>query len=243
MPLPVCRPKRGQWYSFPGARWGYGTQADVYVYKLNAWVTPSGDIVQYLTRSANLHDTTVSDELNRQWPDFVRPRIIGDKGYCCLGDVFLPKSTTRYVTGWRPGRHSRLRKRIETMFSGLVKAQIRSMQTKTLRSLRLRVVPAVLAHNLAQPETGSSVDLTPSVSERMSRRSATGTRTTAPPAQYGGRGDLGQASAAGGSAGGSARLPAFCQKYTAAIRASAARFQRMWVGMIRISAATSSSSA
>ncbi|MDR6217538.1 hypothetical protein J2Y00_001095 [Deinococcus soli (ex Cha et al. 2016)] len=34
MPLPVCRPKRGQWYSFPGARWGYGTQGDVYGYKL-----------------------------------------------------------------------------------------------------------------------------------------------------------------------------------------------------------------
>ena len=33
-PLPVCRPKRGQWYSFPGARWGYGTQGDVYGYKL-----------------------------------------------------------------------------------------------------------------------------------------------------------------------------------------------------------------
>ena len=145
MPLPVCRPKRGQRYSFPGARWGYGTQGDVYGYKLNAWVTPSGDIVQCLTRSTNLHDTTVSDELNRRWPDFGGPRIIGDKGYCCLGDVFLPKSTTRYGTGWRPGRHARLRKRIETMFSGLVEAQIRSVQTKTLRSLRLRVVLAVLA--------------------------------------------------------------------------------------------------
>ena len=151
MPLPVCRPKRGKRCSFPGARWGYGTQGDVYGYKLHAWVTASGAIVQYLIRPANLHDTTVSDELNRRWPDFGGPRIIGDKGYCCLGYVFPPKRNTRYDTGWRPGRHPRLRKRIETVFSGLVEAQIRSVQTKTLRSLRLRVVLAILAHNLAQP--------------------------------------------------------------------------------------------
>jgi len=118
---------------------------------LHAWVTASGAIVQYLIRPANLHDTTVSYELNRRWPDFGGPRIIGDKGYCCLGYVFPPKRNTRYDTGWRPGRHPRLRKCIETGFSGLVEAQIRSVQTKTLRSLRLRVVLAVLAHNLAQP--------------------------------------------------------------------------------------------
>ena len=114
-------------------------------------MTASGDIVQYLIRPANLHDTTVSYKLNRRWPDFDRPRIIGDKGDGCLGDVFPPKSTTRYDTGWRPGLHPRLRKRIGTVFAGLVEAQIRSVQTKTLRSLRLRVVLAVLAHNLTQP--------------------------------------------------------------------------------------------
>ena len=85
MPLPVCRPKRGKCCAFPGATWGYGTQGQVYGYKLHAWVSPTGTIVQYLLRPANLHDTTVGYELNRRWPDFGGPKIIGDKGYCSLG--------------------------------------------------------------------------------------------------------------------------------------------------------------
>ena len=151
MPLPVCRPKRGKCCAFPGATWGYGTQGQVYGYKLHAWVSPTGTIVQYLLRPANLHDTTVGYELNRRWPDFGGPKIIGDKGYCSLGFVFPPKTNTKYDTGWRQDRHPKLRKRIETVFSQLVEAQIRSVQTKTLASLRLRVVLAALAHNLAQP--------------------------------------------------------------------------------------------
>ncbi|SMB85129.1 IS982 family transposase [Deinococcus hopiensis] len=151
MPLPVCRPKRGKRCKFPGAKWGFGTQGDVYGYKLHAWVTPAGEIVQSLLKPANLHDTTVSYELNRRWPEFGGPKIIGDKGYCCLGYLFPPKKNTRYDNGWRQDRHPKLRKRIETVFSQLVEAQIRSVQTKTLPSLRLRVVLAVLAHNLAQP--------------------------------------------------------------------------------------------
>lgn len=114
-------------------------------------MTASGEIVQYLILSANLHDTTICYELNRRRPDFGGPRVIGNKGYCCLSDAFLSKSNTRYDTAWRLGRHPRLRKRIETVLAGLVEAQIRSVQTKTLRSLRLRVVPPVLAHNFTQP--------------------------------------------------------------------------------------------
>ncbi|AFD27342.1 Transposase IS4 family protein (plasmid) [Deinococcus gobiensis I-0] len=48
---------------------------------------------------------------------------------------------------WRPDRHPRLRKRIETVFAGLMEAQIRSVQTKTLRSLRLHVVLAVFFYS------------------------------------------------------------------------------------------------
>lgn len=44
-----------------------------------------------------------------------------------------------------------LRKSIETVFAGLMEAQIRSAQTKTLRSVRLRGVLGVLAQNLPQP--------------------------------------------------------------------------------------------
>ena len=151
MPLPICRPKRGKRCAFPGARWGHGTQGDVYGYTLHAWVSPAGQIMQYLVQPANLHDTTVGYELNRRWPDFGGPKIIGDKGYCSLGFIFPPKTNTRYDTGWREDRHPKLRKRIETVFSQLVEAQIRSVQTKTLLSLRFRVVLAVLAHNLTQP--------------------------------------------------------------------------------------------
>ncbi|SEJ72459.1 hypothetical protein SAMN04488058_1163 [Deinococcus reticulitermitis] len=93
----------------------------------------------------------MSYELNHRWPEFGGPKIIGDKGYCCLGYVFPPKKNSRYDTGWREDRHPKLRKRIETAFSQLVEAQIRSVQTKTLASLRFRVVLAVLVHNLTQP--------------------------------------------------------------------------------------------
>lgn len=151
MPLPICRPKRTKHCPFPGARWGYGTQGDFYGYTLHAWVTGGGKIVQYALRPANLHDLTVGFELNGRWPEFGGPKIIGDKGDAALGFVFPPQKNTRYDTGWRVSRHPKLRKRIETVFSQLVAGQIRSVQAKTLTGLRLRVVLAVLAHNLTRP--------------------------------------------------------------------------------------------
>ncbi|WP_041230707.1 IS982 family transposase [Deinococcus peraridilitoris] len=150
-PLPVCRPKRMARCTFPEARWGYATQGEFYGFKLHVWITPSGQIVQYALRPANLHDTTVAFELNRRWGDFGTPKIIGDKGYCCLGFVFPPKKNTTYDTGWRPEIHGPMRKRVETVFSQLVEAHLRVGQLKTMASLRLKVVLAVLAHNLAHP--------------------------------------------------------------------------------------------
>lgn len=151
MPLSICRPKRTKRCAFPGARWGYGTLGEFYGYKLHAWVTASGKIVQYALRPANLHDLTVGFELNQRWTEFGAPKIIGDKGYAALGFVFPPKKNTRYDMGWRDSPHPKLRKRIETVFSQLVAGQIRSVQAKTLAGLRLRVVLAVLAHNLTRP--------------------------------------------------------------------------------------------
>ncbi|OLV15352.1 hypothetical protein BOO71_0015112 [Deinococcus marmoris] len=110
-----------------------------------------GEVTQHLTRPANLHGTTMSYKLNRRWPDFDGPKIVGDKGHCCVGYIYPPKSNSRYDTGWRPDRHPKLRKRIETVFSQLVAEGIRSVETKTLTSLRLRVVLAVMAHNLTKP--------------------------------------------------------------------------------------------
>lgn len=151
MPLPVCRPKRTWRCRFVGARWGDGTQGGFYGYTLHAWVTTTGRVVQYVLRPANLHDVTVAYELNRTWPEFGGPKVIGDKGYAALGFVFPPKKNTRYDTGWRVSRHPKLRKRIETVFSQLVAAQVRSVQAKTLPGLRLRIALAVLAHNLGRP--------------------------------------------------------------------------------------------
>ena len=148
MPLPVCRPKRGKRCALPGARWGFGTPGAFFGFKLHAWVSPTGQLLQYVIRPANLHDTAVTYELNTLWPENAGPRIVGYKGSCTLGFTFPPKKNTRYDTGWRENRHPKLRKRIETVFSQLVVSQIRSVQTKTLISLRLRVVLVVLAHNL-----------------------------------------------------------------------------------------------
>lgn len=116
MSLPICRPKRTKHCTFPGARWGYGTQKNFYGDKVHAWVTRDGKIVQYALRPANLHDLTVGFELNGRWPEFGGPKIIGDKGDAALGFVFPPKNT-HYDTGWRETRHPKLRKRIETVFS------------------------------------------------------------------------------------------------------------------------------
>lgn len=94
---------------------------------------------------------TVSYELNTRWPDYGEPKIIGDKGYCALGYIFPPKKNNRYDTGWRQEVHGRIRKRVETVFSQLVEEGVRGTQAKTRPSLRLRVVLAVLAHNLIHP--------------------------------------------------------------------------------------------
>ena len=132
-------------------RWGHGTQGDAYGDKLHAWVSPAGRIMPYLVQPANGHDTTVGSELNRRWPDLGGPKIMGDKGSCRLGVIFPPKTKISYDTGWREDRHPKLRKRSEPVFSPRVEAQIRSVQTKTLLSLRFRVALAVLAHSLPQP--------------------------------------------------------------------------------------------
>lgn len=83
--------------------------------------------------------------------------VIGDKGYAALGFVFPPKKNTRYDTGKRVSRHPKLRKRIEPVFSQLVAAQVRSVRTQTHPGLRLRVMLAVLAHNLGRPSKGFQV--------------------------------------------------------------------------------------
>lgn len=66
MLLPICHPRRVRRCRFPGARWSYATQGGFFGHKLHAWVLEGGEVAQYLIRPANLHDTTVSYELNRR---------------------------------------------------------------------------------------------------------------------------------------------------------------------------------
>ena len=84
------------------------------------------------------------------------PRMGGDvpdsaRYFSGFGSYSQVNPNTRYDTGWRSNRHPQMRKRIETVFSQLVAEGIRSVQAKTLRSLQVRVVLAVLAHNLTKP--------------------------------------------------------------------------------------------
>lgn len=151
MPLPVCRPKRAKHCRFPEAKWGYGTQGTIFGFKLHAWILPTGELVQYSVQPAHHHDIVVGYELNLRWEAYGAPKIIGDKGYCSVGFIHPPKKNTRQPTGWRDEYHGPLRKRIETVFSQLVRKGIRSSQVKTRCSLEVRVVLAVLAHNLIEP--------------------------------------------------------------------------------------------
>ena len=147
-PLPVCTFKRAPRCKFRGARYGFSTAGPVYGFKLHAWSALHGRIVRYVIRPANEHDFSVLCEMNREWPSYVGPKQIGDKGYQSGACLTPPKVNAKQTDPrWKP-EYGAARKCVESAFSVLVGAGLRWGQVKTLLSLRLKVALNVLAHNL-----------------------------------------------------------------------------------------------
>ena len=147
-PLPVCRSKRASRCTFPEATFGYGTQGSVYGFKLHAWSTLNGKLVQYVIRPANEHDLTAGYLMNKKWVEYGAPKIIGDKAYQDGANLTPPKKNEITPDPRWKEEYSSARKIIETVFSSLTRAGIRFGQLKTHVSLRLRVALAVMAHNM-----------------------------------------------------------------------------------------------
>ena len=147
-PLPVSTFKRAPRCKFRGARHGFSTSGPVCGFKVHAWCTLNGQLAKYEIRPANQHDFTVLCDMNRDWPSYVGPRQIGDKGYQSGTCLTPPKVNVRHVDlQWKP-EYGAARKCVEWAFSVLVGAGLRWGQVKTFLSLRLKVALNVLAHNL-----------------------------------------------------------------------------------------------
>lgn len=147
-PLPVCRSKRASRCTFPEAKLGYGTQGSVFGFKLHAWTSLNGKLVQYIIRPANEHDLMAGYKLNEKWVDYGAPKLIGDKAYQDGAYLTPPKKNAITLDPRWKKEYGSARKIIESVFSSLTRAGIRFGQLKTHASLRLRVALTVMAHNM-----------------------------------------------------------------------------------------------
>lgn len=131
-PLPVCRSKRASRCTFPEATFGYGTQGSDYGFKLHAWSTLNGKLVQYAIRPANEHDLIAGYFMNKRWVEYDAPKIIGDKAYQDGVNLTPPKKNE--ITPdprWKEG-YSSARKIIETVFFDTSRNSIQSDQNECL---------------------------------------------------------------------------------------------------------------
>lgn len=146
--LPVATFKRAPRCKFPGVRFGFSTAEPVFGFKLHAWSALNGRIVRYEIRGADQHDLTVLCEMNRDWPAYGGPKLIGDKGYQS-GTVLTPAKVNANTVDprWK-AEYGAARKCIESAFSVLTGTGLRCGQVQTFISLRLKVATIILAHNL-----------------------------------------------------------------------------------------------
>ena len=146
-PIPVAKYVRRDSCRFAGATLGYGTLGPVYGFKFHAVVSTKGELLDYRLRPANESDLRVALSM-KQEHRFGNPVFIGDKAYQSDHFVTPPKKNVRKPSRWKP-EFAAIRKRVETVFSQLTRAHIRSGQTSNYPALSARVALNVLAHNLA----------------------------------------------------------------------------------------------
>jgi hypothetical protein len=144
-PLPVAKGKRAERCKCLQAAKGFSTMGMLHGFKLHALVNMHGLFERWSFVPADTHETRPAPELI----ETSKATVIGDKAYLGVQGIITPKrkNMTR-DTGWNK-TFNRLRKRIETAFSCLVRSfNLHTAQVKTFRSLRAKVNLKIAAYNL-----------------------------------------------------------------------------------------------
>ncbi len=140
-PLPIAKGKRWEWAKMPEASKGFSTMGMVWGFKLHAVVSLGGLFRRWAFVPAHAHESRVA------W-GLVQGPTLGDRAYVGTGVYCPSRKNMKRQTFW-PRALSRLRKRIETSFSSLVRSlHLHVGQVKTFWSLRARVNLKIAAHNL-----------------------------------------------------------------------------------------------
>jgi len=122
----------GVWF---GVWLGHGS---VYGFKLHTFVSTRGEVLAYRLRLANQQDYRAAKGM-LEGVALGSPLKIGDKAYTLPEFITPPKNNAKRPDHrWKPEYH-RLRKRVETLFSQLTQAHIRSSQISIFIALEARV--------------------------------------------------------------------------------------------------------
>lgn len=146
-PLSVAKGKRAERCKCLGAAKGFSTMGMVYGFKLHALVNMHGLFERWSFAAADTHDTRPAPSLI----EASHAKVVADKAYLGVEGVITPKRKNMIRdTGWTRTLN-RLRKRVETAFSSLVRSfNLHTAQVKTFRSLRAKVNLKIAAYNLAR---------------------------------------------------------------------------------------------
>lgn len=144
-PLGVAKGKRSESCKCLEARKGFSTMGMVYGFKLHAVINMYGLFERWTYLAADKHEARPAAALI----DKEKAIVAGDKAYLGVKGIITPKrKNMKRDTGWTKTLN-RLRKRIETAFSSLVRSfNLHTAQVKTFRSLRAKVNLKIAAYNL-----------------------------------------------------------------------------------------------
>ena len=145
-PLSVAKGKRANHAKCLEAAKGFSTMGMVYGFKLHAIINMFGLFERWTYLPADKHVTKAANALIAE----DKAMFAGDKAYLGVKGIITPRrKNMKRDTGWTKTLN-RLRKRIETAFSSLVRSfNLHTAQVKTFRSLRAKVNLKIAAYNLA----------------------------------------------------------------------------------------------
>ena len=164
MPIPLCAPvRKNRAKLFKGvANIGYNATKDVHFYglKLSLLINHKGFPTAYSVTSASTHDIHMAIEVVDQSPT---PQVLADKGYVSqsLKDSFEKKR----IHFWTPRKRNskqpkvaedkllgKLRKRIETVFSALVKLSGNGFLNRSLAGFEAKLEVILLTYSFLLEE-------------------------------------------------------------------------------------------